>query len=381
MRTPNPYRPGFNQVPAVLAGRDPVIAGVQEALDVAALDARTPRPLVLTGGRGLGKTVLLSESAVIAADQRSWLTVPIEIRPNRPFTPQLVERLTVVRDLYHETPKGKRVQVTGAKVRAHVLGVGGELSLTRTPLGPTEPAAPLDDALSDAMDAAVTKDAGLLLTLDELQSADRAELADLAAVLQEHVPDSWPLVVIVAGLPGIRDKHRRVTYLERGEWHVLDLLDPAATRRAIAEPARSAGRPMTEPAARLLAESSGGYPYAVQVMGHHAWRASARSDAIELRHARTAVDAAERDLADGLYASRWADASPKEREYLAALAGLLVEGAATGGDVARALGKRPAEVSYLRERLVTKGTIFSGPGGLRFAVPGLAEWVRARHRY
>lgn len=81
---------------------------------------RTPRPVILTGGRGVGKTLLLGEAAVIAAEKHSWLTVPIEVRPGRPFTPQLLERLGAARDLYRQTPGGKHLEVTTAKIRTTV---------------------------------------------------------------------------------------------------------------------------------------------------------------------------------------------------------------------------------------------------------------------
>ena len=71
MRQPNPYRPGFNQAPDVLVGRDEVLAAAREALDVAALDGRTPRPLVLVGSRGVGKTVLLGQIAAEALAVRT----------------------------------------------------------------------------------------------------------------------------------------------------------------------------------------------------------------------------------------------------------------------------------------------------------------------
>ncbi len=83
-RVPNPYRPGFNQSPVALAGRDAVLDGVEESLQVAALDGRTPRPVVLTGGRGVGKTVLLGAVAELAASRHGWLTVPIEVRAGTP---------------------------------------------------------------------------------------------------------------------------------------------------------------------------------------------------------------------------------------------------------------------------------------------------------
>src|SRR5919107_1453352 len=383
-RTPNPFRPGFNQPPLALTGRETVLAAVREALAVAALDARTPRPVVLTGGRGVGKTVLLGEAAVIAAEEHSWLTVPVEVRPDRPFTPHLVHRLEVATELYRQARTSRRrMEVTGATLRATVLGVGAELELSRESRPAPADAPRLDHALAAAVEAALAHGAGLVLTVDELQLASRAELADLAATLQQHVPDDWPLVVILAGLPSLRDAQREsrraVTYLERAEWHVLGLLDPAATAEALAEPARQAGRPMSDTARRLLAEASGGYPYAIQVLGHHAWRASVGSSSIEVRHARAAADAAEADLAAGLYTSRWHGASPKEQEYLTALAELLsAQGSAGGADVARALGRTTQQVSYLRDRLIRKGTIFAEAGTLVFAVPGMADWVIAQ---
>ena len=133
---------------------------------------------------------------------------------------------------------------------------------------------------------------------------------------------------------------------------------------------------MSDSARRLLAEASGGYPYAIQVLGHHAGRASTGSASIEVRHARAAAAAAEADLAAGLYTSRWHGASPKEQEYLVALAELVRGQGSTGGaDVARALGRTTQQVSYLRDRLIRKGTIFAEAGSLVFAVPGMAEWV------
>ena len=119
-RVPNPYRPGFNVPPPAFVGREGVLASVREALDVAALDGRTPRPLILTGTRGVGKTVALGEAAALAAERLGWPTVHVEVRPRRPFTPLLLERLEAARhDLAHTTKPGRRgPRVTGGKVAA-----------------------------------------------------------------------------------------------------------------------------------------------------------------------------------------------------------------------------------------------------------------------
>ncbi|WP_347354191.1 AAA family ATPase [Intrasporangium sp.] len=380
-RAPNPYRPGFNAPPPIFVGRDGVLASVSEALDVAALDGRTPRPLILTGTRGVGKTVALGAAAALAAERLGWPTVHVEVRPKRPFTPLLVERLQAARaGLEHTTGKPRRsTRVTGGKVSAAALGVGAEVMIERAADPGAAPADPIGQALTATMLAAMRVGAGLLLTLDEAQLATREELAAFTAVLQEHMADDWPLVVLVAGLPSLRDPNRSVTYLERGEWRELGLLDRSDARRALVEPAADAGRPMDAAAADVLVEASGGYPYAVQLYGHHAWRAAAAGSRITVGHARAALDAARRELEEGLYVSRWNDASPREREYLAAAAALVVRtGEASGPQVAAELGKAQSKVSYLRDRLLKKGTLYAEGPRLLFLTPGMAEWI-VRH--
>ena len=162
-----------------------------------------------------------------------------------------------------------------------------------------------------------------MLAMDEVQFTKRPEVADLAAALQQHVPDRWPLVVLFASLPNIRERERSVTYLERSEWHELGLLNVEDTLLALTGPAAGAGRPLTSEAAMLLARASGGYPYAVQHFGSYAWRASDGADRIEADHARQAVPRAETSLGRSLYAGRWGEATDKEREYLTALAAIL----------------------------------------------------------
>jgi hypothetical protein len=365
----------------VLAGRDTVLEAAAEALDVAALDGRTPPPLVLVGPRGVGKTVLLGEIAALAAGRHSWPTAAVEVRPGTPFTAQLLTRLEAITDAIAETPRGRRFQLERVTVRGGVPGLSAEATGSRTP--PDEPVVDglaLERSLGRAAAVTVDRGCGLLLTIDEVQLAGRPELADLAATLQQHVPDDWPLVVVFAGLPAIRDSDRSVTYLERAEWHDLGMLGPDAARVALTEPAARAGRPIDAHAADLLVRASGGYPYAVQLFGHHAWRASAGAATITLEHARQGARAAEQALASSLYAGRWHDAAPKEKEYLLAVAQLAADtGETTGGAVAAHLGVTAKEVSYLRARLLKKGTLSASGYTLRFPVPGMASWILAPH--
>jgi hypothetical protein len=374
MREPNPYRPGFNQMPTVLAGRERILGAIAEALDVAALDGRTPRPMVITGTRGVGKTVVLDRARTIAAERYSWLSAAVEVQPGRHFVPALRAAIDQVRNAYSQhRPSRGHWKLTKATIKAGTTIFGAEAELTAR-----EPTVPADlrSDLQRLMDTATPVQAGLLITVDEAHVATKNELSELAAVLQHATGHGWPLVAILAGLPGLQSPRNMVTYFERAEWHTLGLLSNDQSRSAFAGPAEDAGRPMDTNAVDVLTAAAGGYPYAIQVLGHHAWRRSHGHQTITRVDADAAMLDAERDLADGLFRARWNDASDKEKDYLAALAGLLAAGhEPSGADVARTLGRSAQAVSYLRDRLLKKGTIYADNGALHLPVPGMAAWI------
>ncbi|HSZ70079.1 MAG TPA: hypothetical protein VK756_06940 [Solirubrobacteraceae bacterium] len=218
-----------------------------------------------------------------------------------------------------------------------------------------------------------------MLTLDEAHLALRRELAALAALLQEGTGERWPVVVVIAGLPLMRAPEHSITYLERGAWHELGLLTRHDAVRALRLPAEQAGRPMDEDAAALLAQASGGYPYAVQLYGHHAWRASAEHDRIGLAAAEAALPRAQGELERGLYAARWTAASPAQRRYLAVLATLAASAhPTTARAMADALKRTPKQLSTVRDDLIKGGTLTVEGAELRFTIPGMSAYILTR---
>ena len=77
----NPYAPGAGQRPPELTGRDREIAQFEVVLERIAR-GRPERSMVLTGLRGVGKTVLLNTFRSMAL-QRLWGTGKIEARPGQ----------------------------------------------------------------------------------------------------------------------------------------------------------------------------------------------------------------------------------------------------------------------------------------------------------
>ncbi|MGP9725066.1 ATP-binding protein [Corynebacterium sp. AOP40-9SA-29] len=377
-RIPNPYTPGFNQAPMVFAGRGEVVDAAAEALEVAALDKRTPRPLILVGPRGVGKTVTLGEISHIAAQQHSWPAVHVEAKSTGILT-ELVSKLRAVRSVFDGTvpqeKNGKRA-ITGTTLQASAFGIGAGVDISTSE---KQQVNSLAEEFHTTLTVARSRNSGLLLTLDELQNASPADLHELGGALQENVPENWPLVVAVAALPSLRETRgsRLPTYLERAEWHSLDSLSDPDARDALSGPAKQSGRPLQSDATDALLSMSGGYPYAIQVAGHFAWRASSGCTTIRADHVAEAAPRIQADL-EQLFISRWEDASRREREYLVALATAEIDdNEPNGGHVAKVLGVPVRSVGYLRERLIKKGTIYRSPaGGLHFITPGMGDWIR-----
>ena len=160
-------------------------------------------------------------------------------------------------------------------------------------------------ALTELAELAIVCESGFVLTLDEAHLASRREAlhARCAPAGGHRRALAWwswrSRACRRCGPPSIPSTSKR------GAWHELGLLSGEDTVRALRLPAEEAGRPMVQDAAILLAEASGGYPYAIQLYGHHAWRAANGHDRIDLAAAQAALPRAQRELESGLYAARW----------------------------------------------------------------------------
>lgn len=385
----SPYRPGFSQTPPVLAGRDNVLVAARRAIAAVSKAHRTDRPLVLVGVRGMGKTVLLHAVAERAAVELGAVHLHVQVTPGQPLLHEVAREAEDLARLVEEVPAKEGWHLSQAVVRAQVAGVGGELRFDRRTTRP----APVDifPSLARLAELVRARESGFVLTIDEVQVAmqERAaaeDLARLCACLQVGTSRDWPVVTAFAGLPGMwvssSDQHG-LTYLERGHWLEVGLLSPTDSLVALAEPAKRAGRPFEPTAAAFLADAAGGYPYAVQVYGEHAWWASEGAGSIGRQAAEQALVEGRKDLEAGLYSARWTEASGREHEYMVAVAELGARGIRpTGGAVARHLGTTTTVVSQFRDRLLAKGTLLDEgeDRALRFTVPGMAEYVLRQAR-
>jgi DNA polymerase III delta prime subunit len=387
----NPYAPGAGQRPPELAGRDGELASFEVLLERVAR-GRPERSVVLTGLRGVGKTVLLN-ALRSSAVRRGWGTGKLEARPDQPIRRPLAAALHLaVRELAGRNPDEA----------AHVLGVVKSFA-QRAPATPKGrpwqpgidvPAVPgradsgdieidLVELFTDVAGLAGDTGHGVAIFIDEMQDLGPDDVSALCAACHEVSQQALPLVVVGAGLPHLPTVlSASKSYSERlFRYGRIDRLDRAAHDHALRAPARDEGADFTDDALDAMFAATGGYPYFVQAYGKVAWDLAPRSP-ITAEDVTVAAPEAEAELAVGFFGSRYERATPAEREYLRAMADV-AEG--TGPEsvptaaVAESLGRPAQSLSPARDGLLKKGLVYSGQRGrIAFTVPHFGRYLRAQ---
>ena len=169
------------------------------------------------------------------------------------------------------------------------------------------------------------------------------------------------------------------TYAERlFRYRRVDSLARPAATEALVVPAQRLGVEFTPGAIDAVLDASGGYPYFIQAYGKHTWDVADRSP-IDLEDVQLGSIEARRELDVGFFGTRLDRATPKEREYLQAMAELGEQPVGTGA-VAAHLGKPAGNLSVARDQLLKKGLIYSPDRGLvAFTVPRFGEFILSRH--
>ncbi|MEW2592032.1 ATP-binding protein [Micromonospora aurantiaca] len=404
----NPYAPGAGQRPPELAGRGRELDVFDVVLERIAR-GRPERSLMLTGLRGVGKTVLLNTLRSEAINHL-WGTGKIEARPDQSLRRPIAAALHMaVRELAprHRAPDridaflgvlkafAQRSTPTGRGGVAPKLrdrwqpGIDVPASSGRADSGDIE--IDLVELLSDAAAVATDVGTGIAIFIDEMQDVGAEDVSALCAACHELSQLGAPLIVVGAGLPHLPAVLSAAkSYSERlYRYQRIDRLDRIAADQALCAPAEREEVEYEQKALDLLYEKSGGYPYFVQAYGKATWDHAPRSP-ITAADVRVAAPEAEAELAVGFFGSRFERATPAEREYMRAMATLaLVDGEEGGRDdmdaavptaeIARALGRKPASLSPARDALIKKGLIYSGERGtVAFTVPHFGRYLRTQ---
>lgn len=356
--------------PPVLVGRDEQLEVFAEALDDS--PGAPGRAMLFSGARGTGKTVMLNALEDVAKE-RGWLVISQTARTG--VADEI--RDTQIPDLLHRHVEGiSRSQLTAISVTTPVGGLG----LTRQLVDDHRETASLRSRLELLTDALAPHRTGVLITLDELHSGARRDLTEITQTVQHLFREEREVAFLAAGLPhdvaGLLDRPG-TTFLRRAEHSVLTAVSDADVREALRVPIEDSGRTIGTEALETAAEGTRRYPFLIQLVGYHSWRADPAAPEITAAHAREGVRTAVRRMGRLVHEPAVRALSDVDRRFVDAM--VVDDGPSRMQDVAQRLGVDASYAGQYRRRLISAGLVApAGYGKVDLALPYLREHLR-RH--
>jgi hypothetical protein len=341
--------------------------------------------MLLTGLRGVGKTVLLNEIDRMARDD-GYRTIVIEAYENKPLGPLIAQHL---RGLLYELDRlagtGDKVK-RGLRVLRSFLGmltvtykdvtIGLDVDAEEGSSDSGDLAIDLPNLFVAVAEAAEERKGAVAILIDEIQYFDSTELGALIMAMHRVQQRQLPLVLLGAGLPilpGLAGEAK--SYAERlFSFPEVGALGDADAAKAIREPAKAAGVVFEKTALNEICRLTRGYPYFLQEWGYQTWNL-AQASPITLQVARNATAKVTPRLDQNFFRVRFDRLTPSEKRFLRTMAGL-GPGPKRTGDIADALRVRIDRLGPLRSKLIKKGMIYSpAHGDLAFTVPLFDEFM------
>jgi AAA ATPase domain len=381
----NPFSPGAGAPPPELVGRQETLEQAEILLHRVRL-GRSAKSMLLTGLRGVGKTVLLNEIKR-KANAAGYRTIFVETPEQSGLLPHLVPQ---VRELLLDLDRGAAVSAVVRRALgvlksfASVIRVGYaglEVSLDLEPHQGVADSGDLENDLAGLFvavaQAAKDRETAVALLIDELQYVSEGELRALTMAMHRLVQDQLPFVLVGAGLPtfpGLAGRAR--SYAERlFDYPTIGALSRVDADRAVEVPMASQGVRILQPALDDIFAKTQGYPYFLQEWAYQTWNRAPASP-IDSSAVAEASPIVSRRLDEGFFRVRFDRLTRGERRYLRAMAEVPASERTTGR-VAELLGFKVTSMGPTRANLISKGMVYSPEHGhLDFTVPLFDDFMR-----
>ena len=381
----NPFSPGAGSPPPELAGRQGVLEQARVLL-ARVLAKRPEKSLLLTGLRGVGKTVLLNEIERMAL-AAGYRTILVEAHEGKPLAvllaPHLRRLLFELDRIAGAGNKARRgLAVLKSFVRAIKIKVGDvDIGLDIEPEPGTADSGDLEVDLPSLFmavaEAAQERGVAVAILIDEIQYFTSSELSALIMAMHKMQQRQLPLVLIGAGLPilpGLAGESK--SYAER--LFSFPAIGPLPERDAISalqDPVRVAGEAFDAAALQEIFRLTKGYPYFLQEWGYQAWN-HATASPITLEVLRQTSELVSQRLDENFFRVRFDRLTPREKVYLRAMAELGA-GPYRTADVADKMGAKITTLGPARASLLKKGMVYSpSHGDMAFTAPLFDEFMR-----
>ena len=338
----NPFSLTFGKEPVNAISRDKQIDEIVEGVTAANPEFQV---CMITGVRGSGKTVLMTEIAAEIGARKDWIT--IELSPERDMLHALAAELSNRKELLEI--------FRDARINLSFLGFGLEID--------SEP--PITDvvvALDRMLENLTKKGKKVLIALDEAVS--NQHVREFASQFQIFMRKKYNIFLVMTGL---YDKiyelqnEDTLTFLYRAPKFEMQ---PLNSRLVTKEYKKVFD--ISEEEAMKMAELVKGYPYAYQVLGYLCYKKQEPYSEV--------IDEFDAYLSEYVYDKIWSELSGKDRKAIAAIA------EAENGKVEEVrdiLNWSSGQFSVYRDRLMKKGLITSPKyGSVELTLPRLGEYVK-----
>lgn len=365
-----------------MTGRDKEIQAYEVLID-RLKEGMAGQSMIITGLRGVGKTVLLNEFEDITVD-RGWLAVQREF-DEQTSLPAVVARAAqrILVDLKPSRKVAGKIRSSFAQLGTFSLKDPGGWELSYTPSSRASTDALGEDFVDLLLalgQAAEEKGRGVAFLLDEVQFVPAGEFGAFVLGLHRLNQKALPVTCVATGLPSLPALAGEAkSYAERlFEYPRIDRLSEPDATAALRDPAQSRNVTFDEDALSYIYRQTEGYPYFLQQYGKFAWDV-ASDGRITMRDAQLGGREAQERLDEGFFLVRYERATTAQRGFLHAMAHC--EGPPYHvTEIARALGKaHPRSISMKRNALIKKGLIFVPQHGtIDYTVPRFADYLRRR---
>jgi AAA ATPase domain len=389
----NPFKPGAGHMPPYLAGRE------DETREFDKLTNQTVilENLVLTGLRGVGKTVLL-ETFKPLAQSKGWFWVGTDLSETASLnetniaTRLLTDLSVITSGITIQTTSEPKIgfdrsnQEEPKTLNFHLLSQIYE----ETPGLPTDKLKYVLEFVWSIL-SRVPNLKGIVFAYDEAQNLsdhaakDQYPLSLLLDTFQSIQRKNIPFMLALTGLPTLFPKLvESRTYSERMFRVVfLDKLGKDAVTQAIKKPLEKHPLQLSDESIEQIVVLSGGYPYFIQFICREVYD-------IFIQKFNTGAtptvpkEEIVRKLDSDFFAGRWARATDRQRDLLAVIARL--ENCETEFSVQEVVGlsseisEKPFSSSHVNQMLsalTDAGLVYKNRHGkYSFAVPLLGQFIR-----
>ncbi len=382
----NPFSPGAGAPPPALVGRENILQ--QATVLIGRIKERRPeKSLMLTGLRGVGKTVLLNRIEQQAKEE-GYKTVYLEAREDRTLGQVLAPELKRV--LFELDAKAKAKE----KVRRAMLAlrnfVGnfsvsfGGLSIELEPFhgladsGDIE--ADLTMLLLAVAEAAEGQEEAIALFVDEIQYFSEEEFRALIMAMHRIQQKALPMFLVGAGLPILPAlAGNSKSYAERlFAFPKIDALNKEEARHALLSPLNENNVEITPDAFEQIFNYTRGYPYFLQEWGYQIWNQT-EDPPISFAVVEKASETVIKRLDENFFRVRFDRLTGNEKKFLGAMAMATMSSSSKRvriSDIAVNMGQKKSTLAPVRASLIKKGMIYSPAyGEMDFTIPLFTDFM------